>query len=246
MIVAMDSVRSGYGAMDVLHGITLAIAPRETVAVLGPNGAGKSVLLKTMAGLLPARTGQIRFGGRDVTALRAAERARLGLALLPQSELVFPAMSVEENLLMGVYIEPDRAKRRAALERTYERYPAVAEFRRKPANALSGGQQKLVGLARATMGEPQALLLDEPSIGLDPKSLSFFADELATLNERGITLILVEQNVRFALRVARRVCFLRLGRIERDESAANFGPDADLLSMYFGDHGAGATPAFRH
>jgi branched-chain amino acid transport system ATP-binding protein len=143
-------------------------------------------------------------------------------------------MTVEENLLMGIYIENDRRRRRAALERIYAHYPSVADYRRKPANALSGGQQKMVGLARAMMLEPRALLLDEPSIGLDPKSLSFFADELAALNERGITLILVEQNVRFALSVVRRVCFLRLGRIERDEPTSSFAPGQDLLSLYFG------------
>jgi ABC-type branched-subunit amino acid transport system ATPase component len=220
--------------MDVLHGLDIAVATGETLAILGPNGAGKSVLLKTMAGLLAARSGRIEFSGQEVTAFGAAERARLGLALLPQADLVFPAMTVEENLMMGAYIEPDRTKRRSALERTYERYPLVAEHRRKPANALSGGQQKMVGLARAMMLEPQVLLLDEPSIGLDPRSLSFFAGELAALNEKGITLILVEQNVKFALKVARRVCFIRLGRIERDGPTAEVAAGRDLVSLYFG------------
>jgi ABC-type branched-subunit amino acid transport system ATPase component len=233
-MLQLDGVRSGYGPADVLQGIDLHIRPGETVAILGPNGAGKSVLLKTMAGMLAARAGRIRFSAHDVTGLGAAERARLGLALLPQSQIVFPALTVEENLLMGVYLEPDRSKRKAALERTYLRYPNVAELRRKPAGALSGGQQKMVGLARAMMTEPQALLLDEPSIGLDPKSLSFFAEELAALNGRGMTLVLVEQNIRFAVRAARRVCFLRLGVIERDEPSEAFATGADVLSLYFG------------
>ncbi|MGE0797157.1 MAG: ABC transporter ATP-binding protein [Lautropia sp.] len=240
MLFTLQGVRSGYGKLDVLHGLDLAVRQGEVVAVLGPNGAGKSVLLKTMAGLLRAREGQIHFGGADVTTLPAAERARRGLALLPQSDLVFPAMTVEENLLMGVYVEPDRRRRREVLERTYERYPDVASYRRKPANSLSGGQQKMVGLARAMMLEPRALLLDEPSIGLDPKTLAFFAGQLATLNERGVTLILVEQNIRFALRAARRVCFLRMGRIVRDEPASAFAQGSDILSLYFGNQ---AVPA---
>lgn len=234
MLLSLDGVRSGYGTMDVLHGLCLQVAAGERLAILGPNGAGKSVLLKTMAGILRARTGEIHFSGHDVTSLAAADRARLGLALLPQSEIVFPAMTVEENLLMGMYIERDRRKRQAALERVYAHYPTVAEHRRKPANSLSGGQQKMVGLARAMMLEPQALLLDEPSIGLDPKSLSFFAEELAALSSRGIALILVEQNVRFALRIARRICFLKLGRIERDGPPDSVVPGQDLLSLYFG------------
>lgn len=247
MLFTLTSVRSGYGHMDVLQDLDLAVREGERLAILGPNGAGKSVLLKTMAGILPVRSGRITFDGADVTGLAAAERARRGLALLPQSGLVFPDMSVEENLLMGVYVEPDRHKRQAALEKTYERFPTVADFRRRPANALSGGQQKMLGLARAMMLEPKALLLDEPSIGLDPKTLSFFADELARLNARGIALVLVEQNVRFAMKVADRICFLRLGRIERDEPASQLADKGQLLSLYFGPaHGAPATsPATR-
>lgn len=143
---------------------------------------------------------------------------------------------------MGVYTEPDRQKRKAALERTYSLYPAVAELRRRAAGALSGGQQKRVGLARAMMTEPRALLLDEPSIGLDPRSLAFFADELAMLNARGVTLILVEQNIRFALRVARRACLLGLGRIERDGPADALALDGQILSLYFGKRVAEAIP----
>ena len=241
MLLELQGVRSGYGKLDVLHGLDLEVRHGERVAILGPNGAGKSVLLKTMAGLLPVREGTVRFVDKDVTALPAAERARCGLALLPQSDLVFPAMTVEENLLMGVYTEPDAVRRQRALERTYDRYPDIASYRRKPANLLSGGQQKMVGLARAMMLEPKALLLDEPSIGLDPNTLGFFARELVAVNERGVTLILVEQNIRFALRLAERVCFLRMGRIERDEATSAFAQGEDILSLYFGNQAAPAA-----
>ena len=241
MLLELQAVRSGYGKLSVLNGLNLGVRQGEVVAILGPNGAGKSVLLKTMAGLLPVREGKVSFAGNDITALPAAERAHRGLALLPQSELVFPAMTVEENLLMGVYVERDRARRFAALERIYDRYPDIASYRRKPANLLSGGQQKMVGLARAMMLEPKALLLDEPSIGLDPHTLAFFERELATVNERGVTLILVEQNIRFALRLARRICFLRMGRIERDEATSAFAQHGDILSLYFGNQVAPAT-----
>lgn len=238
MLLRLQGVHSGYGKVNVLHGIDLEVQRGEIVAILGPNGAGKSVLLKTMAGLLPVREGHVHFAGVDVTALPAAERARRGLALLPQSDLVFPAMTVEENLLMGVYTERNRARRLAALEQTYDKYPNIKAERRKYANLLSGGQQKMVGLARAMMLEPQALLLDEPSIGLDPNTLTFFARELAILSERGVTLILVEQNIRFALRVAKRACFLRMGRIERDEPTSAFAHGSDILSLYFGNQAA--------
>lgn len=234
MQLRLEGVRSGYGAIDVLHGVDLAVEAGETVAVLGPNGAGKSVLLKTISGMLQARAGTIEFAGNDVTKLPAAKRASLGLGLLPQTGVVFPAMTVEENLLMGVYLERRQARRQAALTRVYERYPRVADNRRKSAGSLSGGQQKLVGLARAMMSEPIALLLDEPSIGLDPKSLALLAQELAALNSTGMTLILVEQNVRFALATARRACFLELGRIASDGPSAGFASGGDLLALYFG------------
>lgn len=238
MLLRLDNLRAGYGVMDVLHGVSLGVAAGEALAIIGPNGAGKSVLLKALAGLIAARAGSIEFGSEDITGLPAAARARRGLALMPQAGMVFAAMTVEENLLMGVHAERDWRKRNALLARSYERYPLVAENRRRIAGALSGGQQKLVGLARAMISEPRLLLLDEPSIGLDPKTLALFGAELTTLNAAGVTLILVEQNVRFAVATARRVCFLELGRIKRDEPAAHFAADSDLIAMYFG-----VTPA---
>ena len=234
MLLRLDKLHAGYGAMDVLHGVSLEVEAGEALAIIGPNGAGKSVLLKALAGLLAARAGGIAFNGEDITRLPAAARARRGLALMPQAGMVFAGMTVEENLLMGVYAERDRLERSALLARSYERYPLVAENRRRIAGALSGGQQKLVGLARAMISEPRLLLLDEPSIGLDPKSLALFGAELAILNAAGVTLILVEQNIRFAVAMARRVCFLELGLIRRDEPAANFAADSNLLALYFG------------
>jgi len=233
MLLRLRDVRAGYGALEVLHGVDLDIRPGEMVTILGPNGAGKSVLLKTIAGTLAARGGAIEFAGRSVTRMPSSERWSLGLATLPQTGIVFPAMSVEENLLMGVYAERRRSRARVALDQTYQRYPALIEQRRQPAGSLSGGQQKLVGLARALMGEPKLLLLDEPSIGLDPKSLAAIRGELLALNAAGLTLVLVEQNVSFALSLARRACFLELGRIRRDGPVADFAGPA-LMNMYFG------------
>jgi branched-chain amino acid transport system ATP-binding protein len=244
-LLELRDVHSGYDRIEVLHGIDLDLAEGDILAVLGPNGAGKSVLLKTIIGILPCSRGEIRLAGEPIGRLPASERYARGIALIPQAGMVFPRMSVEENLRMGALREPDRAGVRRSLERLYAEYPVLARLRRHLAGNLSGGQQKLLALARALMQRPKIMLLDEPSVGLDPIALASFGEEIAALNRQGVTIVLVEQNVKFALATARISCFLETGRVSHIEQNDRFPSDEDLLAAYFGSpaHGWGQPTA---
>jgi branched-chain amino acid transport system ATP-binding protein len=233
-LLELRDVRSGYDRIEVLHGIDLDLAQGDILAILGPNGAGKSVLLKAIIGILPCWGGQIRLGGEPIGHLPASERYARGLSLIPQAGIVFPRMTVEENLHMGAVRDPDRSRVRRSLERVYANYPILARLRRTLAANLSGGQQKLLALARALMQQPKIMLLDEPSVGLDPIALASFGEEIVNLNRRGVTIVLVEQNVKFALGTARISCFLETGRISRVEQNDRFPSDQELLAAYFG------------
>ncbi len=241
-LLELRDVRSGYDRIEVLHGIDLDLNHGDIVAVLGPNGAGKSVLLKTIIGILPCRRGGIVLDGEPIGHLPASERYARGIALIPQAGMVFPRMSVEENLRMGALREADRARVRGSLERLYADYPILARMRGTLAGNLSGGQQKLLALARALMQKPKIMLLDEPSVGLDPIALASFGEEIANLNRQGVTIMLVEQNVKFALATARLTCFLETGRVSRIEANSRFPSDEDLLAAYFGSQAGAGGP----
>lgn len=230
----LQDVRSGYGRMEVLHGMTLAIEPGEFVAVVGANGAGKSVLLKTVAGILKCWDGTIRFGGKTVSGLRASEVQGSGVTFIPQSAITFPRMSVEENLRMGAFVESDRTVLARRFEQVYALAPELFELRKRLAGNLSGGQQKMLALGRALMSEPELLLFDEPSIGLDPKALDRVFTKLRELNAQGLTVVLVEQNVRMALKVASRAVLLELGNLRFSGTPAELLADEALERAYFG------------
>jgi branched-chain amino acid transport system ATP-binding protein len=233
-LLELRDVRSGYDRAEVLHGIDLDVPEGSILAVLGPNGAGKSVLLKTIIGILPCQRGEILLNGEPIGHLPPSERYGRGISLIPQARIVFPRMSVEENLRMGALREADSRVVRRRLERIYGDYPLLATLRRHHAGTLSGGQQKLLALARALMQEPKVMLLDEPSVGLDPMALASFGQEIGTLNRRGVTIVLVEQNVKFALAMTRVSCFLETGRISHIEQNTRFHSDEELLATYFG------------
>lgn len=217
----------------MLRGLNLAVPTGQIMAVLGANGAGKSVLLKTIFGALACWEGEIRFEGEDITRLGTDERFRRGMGLIPQHGIVFPALSVEENLLMGAGPSSGSAARREMLDAAWDRHPGLLAMRRSPAGNLSGGQQKLVAIARALMRRPRLLLLDEPSIGLDPINLAAIGHEIEAINATGITVLLVEQNVRFALRFAHTACLLELGLVTQVSEAASFLQGGSLFGVNF-------------
>src|SRR5438046_4753547 len=194
----------GYGTIDILHGVSLNVGAGEIVTVIGPNGAGKSTAFKTIVGFLRPKSGRVVFNGEEITGMRPDLVLRRGLAYVPQGRLVFPQMTVLENLEMGAYTERDAARVAAAVERVYALFPILGERRRQKAGTMSGGEQQMVAIARALMTSPRLILLDEPSLGLSPKFVTLIFEKLLEMKRGGFTLTLVEQNATRALAVADR------------------------------------------
>jgi branched-chain amino acid transport system ATP-binding protein len=229
-------VSAGYGRYDVVRDVSLHVAPGEAVALLGANGAGKTTTLRAIMGLVKSRRGTIRVGGVDVSRMRTHRIARGHAALVPEGRRLFLNQSVEDNLLLGaLHLRRDQAKVRELLASVYELFPIVHEHRRRPAAALSGGQQQMVAIGRMLMSDPDVLLLDEPSLGLAPLAIDDVAAALAELRSRGRSLLLVEQRVELALRICDRVYILARGEIAASERASALDLEGrELINAYLG------------
>jgi len=233
-LLRAEAMTAGYGKMAILHGVSLIIAPGELVAVIGPNGAGKSTAFKVIVGFLKPTEGRVLFDGDDITGLRPDQVLRRGLAYVPQGRIVFPQMTVLENLEMGGYTERNPARIRAALERVYSLFPILAERRYQKAGTMSGGEQQMVAIGRALMTIPKLVLLDEPSLGLSPKYVSLIFEKLVEMKRSGYTLMLVEQNAAKALSVADRGYVLELGRNRFEGSGRTLLADPEVKRLYLG------------
>jgi urea transport system ATP-binding protein len=211
-LLEVHSVAGGYGSGDILQGVTLMIDSGEIVATIGRNGVGKSTLMKAIMGLLSVRSGSIRFKQKPITNLRADQRAALGIGYVPQGREVFPELTVEENLLMGETI--NRAKSSPRYDLAYAYFPILRERQRQAAGTFSGGQQQMLAIGRALVGRPELLLLDEPSLGIQPSIVREIGDSLIRLNrEEGLTMLMVEQNIGLISHVAERAYAMDKGRI---------------------------------
>ena len=233
-LLAAESLTAGYGRMDILHDVSLTVDVNEIVSIIGPNGAGKSTAFKTIVGFLRPRAGRVLFNGEEITGLRPDLVLRRGLAYVPQGRIVFPQMTVLENLEMGAYIERDSARVAAALEQVYALFPILAERRKQNAGTMSGGEQQMVAIARALMTTPKLILLDEPSLGLSPKFVTLIFEKLIALRQAGYTLMLVEQNATRALAVADRAYVLELGRNRFEGPGPRLLADPEVKRLYLG------------
>jgi ABC-type branched-subunit amino acid transport system ATPase component len=233
LLRAMD-LTAGYGKMPILHGVTLEVRQGEMVSVIGPNGAGKSTAFKTIVGFLRPVSGSVTFDGQTITGLRPDQVLYRGLAYVPQGRIVFPQMTVLENLEMGAYIERDGRRIGEALERVYELFPILAERRRQRAGTMSGGEQQMVAIARALMTTPKLVMLDEPSLGLSPKFVSVIFERLTEMKRAGYTLMVVEQNAARALAVADRGYVLELGRNRFEGTGQSLLDDPEVKRLYLG------------
>ena len=227
-------ITAGYGAMDILHGVSLSVHPGEIVSIIGPNGAGKSTAFKAMIGILKPRNGRVVFNGEEITGLRPDLVLRRGLAYVPQGRIVFPLMTVLENLEMGAYTVTDAREVAAALERVYALFPILAERRKQKAGTMSGGEQQMVAIGRALMTKPRLILLDEPSLGLSPKFVTLIFDKLVEMKRAGFTLMVVEQNAARALAIADRGYVLELGRNRLEGAGTALLADPEVKRLYLG------------
>jgi branched-chain amino acid transport system ATP-binding protein len=228
-------VQAGYGrAAPVLRGLTVSVPAGTVVCLVGPNGAGKSTVLKVASGLLRPRSGRILVGGLDVTGRRPQQMLAAGVAHVLQGHSVFPEMTVAENVLLGAYTLRDRALVASRADFVRDLFPVVAQRWRSLAGLLSGGQQKQVEFARSLMVDPKVVLLDEPSMGLDPRATSTVFDQVVRMRDAGTAVLLVEQNARRALQTADVGCVLDLGRIHASGPAAQLLADPQLSDLYLG------------
>ncbi len=229
-----------YGTIQALKGVSLAAVEGEITCILGPNGAGKTTLLYTIAGILSPRTGSVRFGGRELAGLPPHRVVASGIALVPENRLVFPNMTVRENLLAGGYgrLRSDRQGVDADLEAMYRRFPILSRRNRQAAGTLSGGEQQMLAVARALMARPRLLMMDEPSLGLAPMIVEQIFEIVAALNREGMTVLLVEQNARLALGIAHKAYLLEQGRVASRGTAAELGANPAVSRAYLGIKGA--------
>lgn len=236
-MLEIESLCVSYGAVQVLRDVSLRVEQGEVLSILGANGAGKSTLLNTVAGLVPARSGRLLLQGEDITCLSPHHRPSRGAVLVPEGRGVFADQTVADNLLLGSYhsaIGPKELQRR--LERGYELFPRLRDRRGQIAGTLSGGEQQMLAIARALMGEPRLLMLDEPSLGLAPIIVRDIFRAVAQLRGRGITVLLVEQMAHQALAIADRAYVLENGRITLEGPAAVLRNDKKVRAAYLGAH----------
>jgi len=235
-LLEIDALEAGYDDALVLRGVSLSAGAKEIVAVIGPNGAGKSTMLKAVYGLVTRRSGSVRFEGEDVTGMRPDRLTRRGLNFVPQTDNVFPTLTLAENLHVSALVLP-KGERRDAIERIRELFPILAERPRQRAGTLSGGQRKLVALARALVTKPRLLLLDEPSAGLSPQAMDAVFQKLIEINALGIGIVIVEQNARRALALAHRGYVLDTGRNAIEGTGAALLQDPQVAALYLGGAG---------
>jgi branched-chain amino acid transport system ATP-binding protein len=233
-VLSTQALVAGYERdLPIVRGVDFQVAAGELVLILGPNGAGKSTFVKAIAGLVPTHSGKTALGEIDITDVPAHEKIRHGLAFVPQTENIFATLSIHDNLLLAADILPKerRGERIAAL---YAMFPDLAERPSRRAGALSGGQRQMLAVARALIVEPSVLILDEPSAGLSPKIVSEVFARLKEINARGVTIVLVEQNVKAALAIADRAVILVEGRIAHEGTATGLADDPLIGELYLG------------
>ena len=233
-LLQIHDVAVYYGGIQALKGVSLHLDVGELLAIVGANGAGKTTLLRTVSGVLRARSGSIRFDGRDVTRLPPHAIVGLGIAHSPEGRQLFGGLTVLENLRLGAVQRSDRAAVEHDFEYVFELFPILRERRQQRAGTLSGGEQQMLAIGRALMARPRLLLLDEPSLGLAPLLVERIFDVIARLKSERVTLLLVEQNARMALEVADRAYVMETGRIKLTGSAAELAANPDVERAYLG------------
>lgn len=233
-LLRVDGIDVFYGDVQVLYGLGFEVREGEIVTLLGSNGAGKTTTLRAIAGLRPPRRGDVLFRGRSLASLPAAERAGLGISLVPEGRELWPLLTVRENLELGAYGPRARPHAARNLENVFALFPRLCERSRQLAGSLSGGEQQMCAIGRSLMSEPTLLMLDEPSLGLSPLLVDQVMSTVAGLHAAGMTILLVEQNLRKALEVAHRGLVIETGRVRLEGTSAELSANPDIRAAYLG------------
>ncbi len=236
-MLKIRNLEAGYGKLTVIHKISMHVSPGEIVTIIGGNGTGKSTLLKTIAGLVKARSGEVIFDQRDIMGMSPEEIVFLGCSLVPEGRQIFSTMTVRENLLLGGYVQVrrrERAKAESDMERVYELFPLLLERQNQLAGTLSGGEQQMLAIGRSLMARPKLIMMDEPSMGLAPIIVRSIFRVIERLRDEGNTVLLVEQNARSALKIANRGYVIESGRIMLQGPAEDLMLNKDIQRAYLG------------
>jgi len=237
-MLEINDVATAYGKIEALKGVSLQAKEGQVTCLLGPNGAGKTTLMMTLSGILKPKRGSIKFEGEELVGRSPAEIVARGLALVPENRLVFPAMTVRDNLLAGAYRRKDRAAIRDDIEKMFERFPRLKEREAQLAGTLSGGEQQMLAVARAQMSRPRLLLMDEPSLGLAPLVIAEIFRIISQLHAEGVSIFLVEQNAHMAMKVAQHFYLMEQGRIGFSGSPDQLASDDVIQRAYLGSRKA--------
>lgn len=233
-MLEVENLSSGYGLIQILWDVSFKIGEEEIVSIIGPNGAGKTTLVRTLMGLLPAKNGTVRFNGENIENLPPYEIVKKGVTLIPEGREIFPRMTVKENMLLGAYTINDKAAVKESEEKVYQIFPILKKKGKALAQTLSGGEQQMLVIGRSLMSNPQLLILDEPSLGLAPIIIGKVLDTLRKINEEGVAVLLVEQNIRDSLNTANRGYVLEKGKIVLEGEGRELLSNSHIKEVYLG------------
>jgi branched-chain amino acid transport system ATP-binding protein len=233
-LLEVEKVSAGYGMVQILWDVSFQVNEKEIVSIIGPNGAGKTTLVRTIVGLIQAKNGAVRFKGENLERLPSYERVKKGITLIPEGREIFPRLTVEENLALGAYTVNDKDTIRRTKEEVYQIFPVLKKKEKALAQTLSGGEQQMLVICRSLMSKPQLLILDEPSLGLAPIIVEKVLDTLVKINEDGVTILLVEQNIRDSLNIANRAYVLEEGKIIIEGEGRQLLSNDHIKEVYLG------------
>ncbi len=233
-MLRVEGLDVAFGRLHILRGVALGVEEKEVVSLVGGNGAGKTTFINTVSGLVPARAGQISYGGASIKNLPPHKRVQLGLVQVPEGRRIFPEMTIQENLEMGAYLVSEKPVFEGALRTVFSFFPILNERKFQKAQTLSGGEQQMLAIGRSLMGKPRMLMLDEPSLGLAPIVVKTIFRIITEINGLGVTILLVEQNVRQALAISRRAYVIENGVIAMEGESKNLLKDEKVMKTYLG------------